>query len=134
MGKEVAKRRSEELLSILEGVAIDDARVCKDAARALDLAPGTLLEMRQWDDSQLLAAGWTRRAFEAAWEARKPRSEASYAVQLAHERTGMRIRQSVERGAGAPQVAVVITGAPAPLPDAEAKRRAPVIDVNAEEK
>ena len=65
-------------------------------------------------------------------ELSKPRSEAAYAVQLAHERTGMRIRQQVERGVGAPQVAVIVMPPAAPKPTAEQRKKAPVIDVGGE--
>ena len=123
------QRRSDELMGLLESIAVDDARVCRDAARALDLPPSKLEEMRSWSDSQLAAAGWSRVAFETAWEARKPRSEASYAVQLAHERTGMRIRQQVERGVGAPQVAVVLMGGVQAAPTEAQRKKAKVIDV-----
>ena len=127
------QRRSDELMGLLESIAIDDARVCKNAARALDLPPSKLEEMRSWTDSQLAAAGWSRVAFETAWEARKPRSEAAYAIQLAHERTGMRIRQQVERGVGAPQVAVIVMPNAAPVPDEAARKKAKVIDVGGRE-
>ena len=126
------QRRSDELMALLESVAIDDARVCKDAARALDITPEDFAKMRLLSDHDLGLLGWTRRAFEAAWEARKPMSEAAYAVRLAHERTGMRIRQQVERGVGAPQVAIMLMPHAAPPPTAEQRKKAPVIDVGGE--
>lgn len=125
--KALAKHRSDALQAVLDKVAMDDAMVCQDAARALTLTPKELLEMRDFDDAQLAQRGWTRRAFEAAWEGRKPLSEASVAVKMAHERTGMRIRQTVDRQAS-PSVAVVIMGAPSRVTE-EQRRNAPVIDV-----
>ncbi len=78
-------------------------------------------------DIQLQARGWSRRDFQIALEARRPRSEASYAVQMAHERTGMRIRQAVEKGGTTVNVAVVIPSAVEVT--AEELADAPVIDV-----
>ncbi len=127
------QRRTDELLALLEGLAIEDATVSKDAMRALSVTPARLLELRELDDEQLAAAGWTRPQFETAWEARKPRSEAAYAVQLAHERTGMRIRQAAERAIGKTQVAALIILPTATAAPTESERkRAPVIDVGGE--
>lgn len=128
----VRQRRDKELVAILEKVAIDDAEVCQAATRALELAPGVLELMRTWEDDQLREAGWTRRDFEAAWEARKPMSECSYAVRLAHERTGMRIRQAVERGTTVTIANIVLP--PQQQMSDEQRKRAPVIDVSPETK
>lgn len=127
------QRRTNELRQILETIALDDARISKAAGRALSVAPDVLLEMRSWKDAQLKNAGWTREEYETAWEARKPMAECSYAVRLAHERTGMRIRQSVDRGGMTVNVANIIMPAPQG-PTAEQKRTAPVIDVSPGEK
>ena len=132
MNKSIAAKRNDAVRTILDQVAISDAQTCLDASKALTVTPKRLMEMREWSDEQLNGGGWTREAFEAAWEARKPMSEASYAVRLAHERTGMRIRQAQDRGAIAPQVAVVITGGHQTM-TVEQRKRAPVIDVNADE-
>lgn len=134
MANPIAKRRSDMLLAILEDVAIDDARISKQAARGFQHSRATLEKMNAdgVTDEQLEAMGFTREGFEVALEARRPRSEASYAVQMAHERTGMRIRQAVEKNTKV-TIANIIMPQPQPMTDAQ-KRRAPVIDVTTEEK
>ncbi len=107
--------RNQALVAILEEVAMDDARVVRAANRCFQAPRVELAAMEKMSpfelDLQLQARGWTREEFEIALEARKPRSEASYAVQMAHERTGMRIRQAVEKGGTTVNVAVVIPAA-----------------------
>jgi len=125
--KQVVKR-GNELLAILERVAMDDARISAAASRAFSLSRKELGAMETLTDAELAERGWTRESFEVALEARRPRSEASYAIQMAHERTGMRIRQTVERSGTTVNVAVVL-----PAPNVVSNREleaAPVIDVN----
>ena len=125
--KQVVKR-GNELLAILERVAMDDARISAAASRAFSLSRKDLEAMQALTDAQLAERGWTRESFEVALEARRPRSEASYAIQMAHERTGMRIRQAVEKAGTTVNVAVVL-----PAPNVVSNRElesAPVIDVN----
>jgi hypothetical protein len=123
--------RTQALVAVLEQVAMDDARVVQAANKCFSATRAELAAMEKMApfelEIQLQARGWTREEFEIALEARKPRSEASYAVQMAHERTGMRIRQAVERGGPTVNVAVVIPAA-IHVTDEEVDA-APVIDV-----
>lgn len=124
--------RTQALVAILEEVAIDDARIARSANKCFQATRAELAAMEKMTpfelDVQLTARGWSREDFEIALEARKPRSEASYAVQMAHERTGMRIRQAVERGGVQVNVALVIPAAHV-VSDEEIDA-APVIDVD----
>jgi hypothetical protein len=127
-----AVTRQAELVAVLEQVAMDDARVVGAANKCFSATRAQLAAMEKMEpfelEIQLTARGWTREEFEIALEARKPRSECSYAVQMAHERTGMRIRQAVERGGTTVNVAVVIPAANV-VADDEIDN-APVIDVD----
>lgn len=123
--------RQAALVSILEKVAMDDAEVVQAANKCFEATRAELeamVKMTPFElDLQLQARGWSRRDFEIAVEARKPRSECSYAVQMAHERTGMRIRQAVERGGTTVNVAMILPS-PVVVPDEELDD-AQVIDV-----
>ena len=123
--------RTQALVAILEDVAMDDARIARAANKCFQATRGELKAMEAMQpfelEVQLTARGWTHEEFEIALEARKPRSEASYAVQMAHERTGMRIRQAVEKGGVHVSVALVIPAAHQ-VSDEEIDR-APIIDV-----
>lgn len=134
MSSSKALERSQALVAVLEQVAMDDARICAAANKAFSATRTELEAMDKMPpfelEIQLTARGWTREEFQVALEARRPRSEASYAVQMAHERTGMRIRQAVERGGTTVNVAVVIPTATSISADEEA--RAPVIDLGDE--
>lgn len=131
MSSSKAIERTKQLVAVLEEVAMDDARVVQAAAKCFQATRGELEAMEKMTpfelDVQLQARGWTPEEFQIALEARKPRSDASYAVQMAHERTGMRIRQAVERGGTTVNVAVVLPAA-TQVSDEEVAR-APVIDV-----
>lgn len=126
-----ALARVQALAAVLDEVAMDDARVVKAASKCFQATRAELADMEKMSglelEVQLQARGWTREEFEIALEARKPRSEASYAVQMAHERVGMRIRQAAERGGPTVNVAVVLP-AVAHVSDEEVAR-APIIDV-----
>lgn len=128
---EKSLQRTQALVAVLEAVALDDARVVQAANKCFSATRAELAAMEKMEpfelNVQLEARGWTREEFEIAIEARKPRSETSYAVQMAHERTGMRIRQAVERGGPTVNVAVVIPAA-IHVSDEEVEG-APVIDV-----
>lgn len=117
---------------MLEKVAMDDAQVVQAAKKCFSATRGELAAMDAMQpfelEIQLSARGWTREEFQIALEARKPRSEASYAIQMAHERTGMRIRQAVERGSTTVNVAVVLPAANM-VSDQEIED-APIIDVD----
>lgn len=125
-------KRSDELLATLERVAIDDAKVSLAAAKAFKLTRKQLADLEAMEpgvalDTQLAAYKLTFEELQIAIEARKPRSEASYAVQMAHERTGMRIRKTEEMR---PQVVVAAVVIPqARVMTAEERAKAPVIDV-----
>lgn len=123
--------RQKELVAVLEQVAMDDARVVQAATKCFSATRAELAAMEKMEpfelEVQLTARGWTSEDFQIALEARKPRSEASYAVQMAHERTGMRIRQAVERGGPTVNVAVIIPAANQVSDDEIAG--APIIDV-----
>lgn len=110
---------------------MDDARIARAANKCFQATRAELAAMERMTpfelDVQLKARGWTNEDFEVALEARKPRSEASYAVQMAHERTGMRIRQAAEKGGTTVNVAVVIPAA-VQLSDDEVNA-SPVINV-----
>lgn len=124
--------RQQALVAVLEKVAMDDAEVVQAANKCFEATRAELLAMEKMTpfelDLQLQARGWSRREFEIAVEARKPRSECSYAVQMAHERTGMRIRQAVERGGGTTVNVAMIIPAANVVPDEELAD-AQVIDV-----
>lgn len=123
--------RTQQLVAVLDEVAMDDARVVQAAAKCFKATRAELAAMEKMTpfelEVQLQARGWTPEDFEIALEARKPRSEASYAIQMAHERTGMRIRQAVERGGPTLNVAVVLPSITV-VSDQEVAT-APVIDV-----
>jgi uncharacterized protein YigA (DUF484 family) len=127
-------KRSDELMQILEAVAIDDARVSLAAAQCFKLSRKQLAALEEMEvmerEAHLDQLGWSEEEFQIACEARRPKSEASLGILLAHERTGMRIRKADEIQS-APKVAVVIMAAPNQMtPEKLAKVR--VID--AEEK
>jgi hypothetical protein len=129
-----ALARTRELVAVLEEVAMDDARVVRAANKCFSATRAELAAMEKMEpfelEVQLTARGWTPEEFQIALEARRPRSEASYAVQMAHERTGMRIRQAVEKGGTTVNVAVVLPSAHV-VPEDELEA-APVIDVGVE--
>lgn len=129
MSKAVA--RQQALTAVLEKVALDDAQVVEAANKCFKATRAELAAMEKMEpfelDLQLKARGWTQEEFQIAVEARKPRSECSYAVQMAHERTGMRIRQAVDRGAPSVNVAFIIPTAHVVADDE--LQEAPVIDV-----
>lgn len=107
---------------------MDDARIARAAARGFKFSRKALANMEDWDDDMLEAAGFeSREAFEIALEGRRPRSEASYAIQMAHERTGMRIRKAEEQRAPASIVQIVMP--PPRKMTAEERAKATVIDV-----
>lgn len=141
MSKAIAKKeqaysklakRSDELMQVLEKVAIDDAKVSLAAAKAFKLTRKQLADLEKLEpgfelDVQLKAHGLTFEQLQIAIEARKPRSESSYAVQMAHERTGMRIRKA-EEVRQTVQIAALVMPAPKTM-TAEERAAAPVIDV-----
>lgn len=142
MSKAVAKKeqvysklakRSDELMRVLEKVAIDDAKVSLAAAKAFRLTRAQLVKLEAMEpgfelDIQLKAYGLTFEELQIAIEARKPRAESSYAVQMAHERTGMRIRKA-EEVRQTIQIASLVLPQPR-LMTAEERATAPVIDVD----
>lgn len=125
------KRRDGELAQIIERVALNDARTCEDADRSLTVSRGTLEAMATFTDAELEAAGWTRRQFETACEARKPRSEAAYAIQLAHERVMAHLRSDGATRVAAPAVAVIVMPGDRVISEA-VRKNAPIIDVGQE--
>ncbi len=133
MSKAIQKRRSDELIRILEDVAVDDAAVVKAGRKGfavgkLQLTNVETMEEGSAKDAAIEALGFdSREAFEIACEARRPNSESAAAYHHAHLRTGMRIRQAVEQAPKQLNVAIML---PAPMQmTREQARRAPVIDV-----
>ena len=131
MSSTKAVARQQALIEILDRVALDDANVVVAARKCFSATRGELAAMEKMEpfelEVQLQARGWTHEEFQIALEARKPRSEASYAIQMAHERTGMRIRQAVERGGPSVNVAIILP-AQNQVSDEEIDA-APIIDV-----
>lgn len=128
---EKALSRQKALVEVLDRVAMDDAEIIQAAKKCFSATRAELAAMEKMEPFelalQLSARGWTAEEFQIALEARKPRSECSYAIQMAHERTGMRIRQSIERGSPTVNVAVVIPSVTV-VPDHELAG-APIIDL-----
>jgi len=133
VSKAIQKRRSDDLIRILEDVAIDDAAVVKAGRKGFTVGRVQLLKAELMDEgpeknAAIEALGFqTREDFEIACEARRPNSDSAAAYHHAHLRTGMRIRQAVEQAPKTMNVAIMM---PAPqAPTLEQQRRAPVIDV-----
>lgn len=135
MSSAKAVARTQQLVAVLEEVALDDAKLVRAASKCFAASRAELMAMERMTPAeleiQLQARGWTREEFEIVLEARRPRAEASYAIQMAHERTGMRIRQAVERGAGTVVNVAVVLPAQRTVSDEEIEA-APVIDVGGE--
>jgi len=131
--KAIQKRRSDELVRILEDVAVDDAKVVKAGRKGFSVSRMRLLTVELMadgpdKDDEIERMGFaSREDFEIACEARRPNSDAAAAYHHAHLRTGMRIRQAVEQAPKNLNVAIML---PAPQQmSQEQVRRAPVIDI-----
>jgi hypothetical protein len=124
--------RQQDLVALLDRVAMHDARVVEATQKCFGATRAELAAMEKMEafelEVQLQARGWTREEFEVAVEARRPRSETSYAIQMAHERVTARIRQTADRGSTTVNVAVVIPAANQ-VSDEEIDS-APIIDVD----
>ncbi len=133
VSKAIQKRRSDELIRILEDVAVDDANVVKAGRKGFTVGRGELTRVELMEEGAdkeqafRLLGFESREDFEIACEARRPNSEAATAYHHAHLRTGMRIRQAVEQAPKTLNVAIML---PAPQQmTKDQQRRAPVIDV-----
>ncbi len=133
MSKAIQKRRSDELIRILEDVAVDDAAVVKAGRKGFTVGRAELARVEvmaegaEKEQAFRLLGFESREDFEIACEARRPNSEAATAYHHAHLRTGMRIRQAVEQAPKTQNVIVMLPPA-AQMTQAQ-QRRAPVIDV-----
>jgi len=97
VASEARKERIDALRDRVLSLAEDDQRICELANRSFRMTKAQLEALAALPDEELRARGYEREEVEVMLEARNPMSQASYAVRMAHERMGMRIRKAPER-------------------------------------
>ncbi len=105
-GKAPAPRPAvADLQRRFEKIAHNDAALVEAMNRFADLTPDETQQLtelvKSGDRTALKARGWTLKAIQTALLARLPKSTVPFALQAAHERTGMRIRRMQPKAAGA---------------------------------
>lgn len=99
--------RVEAMVEDVMRLGEEDLAITRLGNRSFGYTRLQLTEMGVWSDGQLAEAGLSREEYEVMVEARMPMGLASYAMRMAHERMGMRLRKAeraIAAGGAAPQV------------------------------
>jgi hypothetical protein len=108
----------------MEKLARDDLSIVSAMNRFADLGDKDYKELEAMSDDELKILGWTRKKLRIAYAARLPRAAVPYALQAAHERTGMRIRKSDQRPENATINVAIIR-----IPEAAPRKRDDEVEI-----